>query len=967
MKRVLLVDYDENHLRQLRRLLEGFEAKVEEVKNGVEGLNKISEEEYDVIIASTIIPGLNGFELTRKIRIELGKTKLPVILVSSVYKGAKYKYEALHVYGADYFFEFPLNEKEFFTTLKKYLPEKAPTTTMKMETLHGKPLQEGPMEAGELITTDELFGDILQEVEKEMSQQEEGEEKIEEPVEEVEEIEEEEEIKPEAEEAAAKVEPEEILKEILEPSRPKKKKEPKKKEDLIEKILEETLSGLGERKKTKPASKKTEEPEKEAVEPRAEKVKVEEIKVEEKPSETKEEKAAEEATGLEELVEEAEEIVEEEPFGPLEEPSMLGEYILLEKISTGGMAEIYKAKKKGVKGFEKIVALKKILPHLAEDEEFIEMFIDEAKVASKLNHPNIAQIYDLGKINGSYFIAMEYVLGKDLKTILRKIKKEKRPLPPIEISSYIVMKIAEALDYAHRKVDENGRPLNIVHRDVSPQNILISYEGEVKLVDFGVAKASIKAHQTIAGSLKGKLLYMSPEQAKGDKNIDGRSDIFSLGTVFYELVTGEKAFLAQSEAEVLDKVRKGSFKPPRAIRPEIPAEVERIIMKAMEPNPAKRYQRASDMRNDIEKFLLSYKGYIPSARDVAEFMYELFEDEIKKAGIDVQILKAPRRKVREEKKVEVEIEEKREKEKEKKPIKAPSFGVEAEAEKEEERKTKAFPIILVLILALALAAGVFFFLRGKGKTAPPKPPSKEEIAQELPPPPTVTEEKPAEETPAPQEQAAEQVQTEQPPQPSTQPAQPAVSKPSPPPRAKKPPVSKPKPRPTPVKKTSVKAQPKPQPKPAPKPAPQVQPPKNQPSTQPSTPSQKVQPKPKPKPAPVQQKPKPKPQPAPAQSKPATAKPQIREGDVIPYSLLDSKPRPTKMVSPRKPSFPKRSGIVFLSVLVGPDGRVEKVKLIRGIHPRYDDAAIKAVQRWKFTSPMKEGKRVRTWTTITIKY
>lgn len=962
MKRVLLVDYDENHLRQLRRLLEGFEARVEEAQNGVEGLKKIGEENYDVVIASTIIPGLNGFELTRKIRIELGKTKLPVILVSSVYKGAKYKYEALHVYGADYFFEFPLDEKEFFSTLKKYLPEKAPTTTMKMETLHGKPMKEVKEE---LITTDELFGDILHEVEKEMAQQEEEEEKVEE----VEEIVKEE-AKPEVKAAAEKAEPEEILKEILEPSRPKKRKAPKE-EDLIEKILEETLSGLGEKKKTRPAFKKKEEAEKREVEARAEEVKVEEVEIKEKPAEKVEEKPAVTPAvsekPVEEIREEAEEIKEEEePFGPLEEPSVLGEYILLEKISTGGMAEIYKAKKKGVKGFEKIVALKKILPHLAEDEEFIEMFIDEAKVASKLNHPNIAQIYDLGKINGSYFIAMEYVLGKDLKTILRKIKKEKKPLPPIEISSYIVMKIAEALDYAHRKVDENGRPLNIVHRDVSPQNILISYEGEVKLVDFGVAKASIKAHQTIAGSLKGKLLYMSPEQAKGAKNIDGRSDIFSLGTVFYELVTGEKAFLAHSEAEVLDKVRKGSFKPPRSVRPEIPAEVERIIMKAMEPNPSRRYQRASDMRNDIEKFLLSYKGYIPSARDVAEFMYELFEEEIKKAGIDVQILKAPRREVPEEKKVMVEKEE--EEKPVKKPVKVPSFGLEAE-EGKAERKTRFLPVVLGAILLLALIGGGYFFLSSKGKTHRPKPPAKEEMAQKLPPPPAAGEEKPSEEVP-PEQTPTEKAQQ---PQPSVQPPQPAASRPSPP-AAKKPQAPKPRLKPVQTKKTTPKAKPKPAPKPAP------QPPKSQPSPpprqsqptpvqkkpeqKPQTPSQ-TESKPEPTTSPLQQKSKPRP--APPQPKPVPPKPQIKEGQVVPYSLLDSRPRPVKMVSPRKPSFPKLSGIVFLSVLVGPDGRVEKVKLIRGIHPRYDDAAVKAVKKWKFTSPTKEGKRVRTWTTVTIKY
>ncbi len=962
MKKVLLVDYDENHLRELRKILEGFDVKVDEAKTGTAGFEKLKKGDYALIIASTILPGINGFELTRKIRIELGESKLPVILVSSVYKGARYKYDALHVYGADHFYEFPLDEKDFFATLKKYLPEKAPTTTMRMETLHGKPMEETwkPEKEEKLITTDELFGDILEEVEKEMveSREEPEEEEREEIIEEV---------PPRQEEVP---QPEDILKEILEPSPPRKKIPKKKEEDFIDKILEETLSGLVEekpaRKKPQKEVKKAEE--KAVIEEKPVEVE-EEIREKGKIEEPEEIEEVEEEAKSEEEIEEVREVLEEEagveleeePFGPLEEQPVLGEYILLEKISTGGMAEVYKAKKKGVKGFEKIVALKKILPHLAEDEEFIEMFIDEAKVASKLNHPNIAQIYDLGKINGSYFIAMEYVLGKDLRTILKKIRKEKKALPPVEISSYIIMKVAEALDYAHRKVDEKGKPLNIVHRDVSPQNILISYEGEIKLVDFGVAKASIRAHHTVAGSLKGKLLYMSPEQAKGAKTLDGRSDIFSLGTVYYELVTGEKAFLAQSEAEVLDRVKKGKFKPPRAIRPDLPAEVERIILKAMEPDPSRRYQRASEMRNDIEKFLLSYKGYIPSARDVAEFMYGLFEDEIKKAGIDVQILKAPERKVKVEKKEEIA---------EKKEVKVPSFGLE----EEERKKSSIFPIILIIILLVAGGAGAFFFL-GKGKKTTP-PPEEEKIAQQIPEAPKAQEA--VSQQPSPQ-QAQETVSQEQPS--AQQPAQPATGSVQPPSPTKTTsttrvqPVSRktattPKPavrRPTPpAKKSPVtrKKVPKTAPiTPSPKPAQKVQ----AEVSKPAQPAQKPQPKPQETKPPA---PAPKPESAP-QAKTQTPKPQpqpvIREGDVVPYPLLDSKPRPVRTVSPTKPRFPNLSGIVFLSVLVGPDGRVEQIKLIRGIHPRYNEQAIKAVRKWKFTSPMKQGKRVRTWTTVTIKF
>ncbi len=996
MKKVLLVDYDENHLRELRSILEGFDVEVEEAKTGTAGFEKLKEGEYSLVIASTILPGINGFELTRKIRIELGNSKLPVILVSSVYKGARYKYDALHVYGADYFYEFPLKEKEVLPTLKKYIPEKAPTTTMRMETISKSPV--GVEESEPLITTDELFGDILEEVEKEMKK---GRELRSERLVEGGETTEKTPREISSEKPQEGVQPEEILKEIIETTPPKKKKPSgKKEEDFIDRILEETLSGITGKKTPEEKSEKevVETPgAEESVTPQLEEEISEEVSVPEIPEieEAKEnieerekeeeekreeiespegptavlpdEEAEEEVEELEEVeeVEELEElegakeaeglgeVLEEEPFGPLDEQPVLGEYILLEKISTGGMAEVYKAKKKGVEGFEKIVALKKILPHLAEDEEFIEMFIDEAKLASKLNHPNIAQIYDLGKINGSYFIAMEYVLGKDLRTILRKIKKEKKSLPPIEISSYIIMKVAEALDYAHRKVDENGKPLNIVHRDVSPQNILISYEGEIKLVDFGVAKASIRAHHTVAGSLKGKLLYMSPEQARGVKTLDGRSDIFSLGTVYYELVTGEKAFMAQSEAEVLDRVRKGKFKPPRAIRPDLPVEVERIIMKAMDPDPARRYQRASDMRNEIEKFLLSYKGYIPSARDVAEFMYSLYKDEIKNAGIDVQILKAPKRKVKVEKK------EGAEEAVGKKEIKVPNFGMTVE---EEERKSRILPIILVVLLILIVGGGIFFFL-GKGKKTFHIPLKKKTVEEATSP---QVEEKAAPQKPAPQQKPS-------PPQNAPQQASQVSPPAQKPPKVQPPPVPKPKPvtgptrtkPPVPAKKTPpAKTSPKTAPA-KPKPAPEAKP-------KPVSPTQeKIQPKPHGvKPVPPEEKPAPKPQSVTQTSPPASKpqpKPQIKEGDVIPYPLLDSKPRPVRAVAPTKPRFPDLKGKVVLSVLVGPEGKVEQVKLIRGIHPRYDEQAVKAVRKWKFTSPIKQGKRVRTWTTVTIKY
>ena len=241
-------------------------------------------------------------------------------------------------------------------------------------------------------------------------------------------------------------------------------------------------------------------------------------------------------------------------MGVLAKPIPFGDYFLLEKLNTGGMAEVYKAKTFGVEGFERIVAVKKILPSIAEDKEFISMFIDEAKIAGQLTHANIAQIFDLGNINDEYYIALEYVPGHDLRVIFDRCVRTGRKLD-IGMVCFVVSKICEGLDYAHNKKDANGEPMNIIHRDISPQNILLSYDGECKLIDFGIAKATNKSSATQVGILKGKFSYMSPEQVSGKANIDRRSDIFALGIVLFELLTLKRLFLGQSDFETLEKIR----------------------------------------------------------------------------------------------------------------------------------------------------------------------------------------------------------------------------------------------------------------------------------------------------------------------------------------------------------------------------------------------------------------------------
>src|ERR1051326_5605179 len=310
---------------------------------------------------------------------------------------------------------------------------------------------------------------------------------------------------------------------------------------------------------------------------------------------------------------------EEEPKDGIK----FGQYVLLEKIATGGMAEVWKARMRGVEGFQKIVAIKKILPHLSDNQDFIEMFIDEAKLAAQLNHNNIIHIYDLGKIQSSYYIAMEYVDGYDLKTILKRAQERDQPMQ-VELALFIASKIAAALDYAHRKRDFEDREMGLVHRDVSPQNVLISQEGDIKLCDFGIAKAASKASHTQAGALKGKLQYMSPEQAWG-RQIDKRSDVFALATVLFEMLTGRKLFTGDNELSILEQVREARVVAPSQYNDEVTPEIDAIVLKALQKEPERRYQTAGEMARDLDQILYSYKP-TPTSADLAIYMHRLGEE-----------------------------------------------------------------------------------------------------------------------------------------------------------------------------------------------------------------------------------------------------------------------------------------------------------------------------------------------------
>ncbi len=287
---------------------------------------------------------------------------------------------------------------------------------------------------------------------------------------------------------------------------------------------------------------------------------------------------------------------------PARLPCPFGPYQLLRRIAVGGMAEVYVALAKGMDGFEKLVALKLIHPGFSDDPHFVRMLVDEAKLSVLLTHSNIAQSFDLGNVDGRYFIVMEYVDGVDASKLLDRLE-ERREHMPIEAALFVMSRVCNGLDYAHRKSDPLGRSLNVIHRDVSPQNVLLGMDGDVKITDFGIAKAALRTSETEVGVIKGKYCYMSPEQAWADP-IDQRSDIYSAGAVLYELLTGR--MLVEPDENLpalLERVRRADFTPASVVRPEVPAELDAILAKALARKPDDRYETAGDFAAALEHLL----------------------------------------------------------------------------------------------------------------------------------------------------------------------------------------------------------------------------------------------------------------------------------------------------------------------------------------------------------------------------
>ena len=607
-KKVLLIEYEPRYVERVRTLLGPLEHTVTESHDGEAGLAAFGASKFDLVLLSGMLPRLPSAEVIREIRKKGGATAPPIILMMSGYRGDNRKADAQKV-GAFDILARPFTDEDFLGTVNEALALSdigAKTMRIDMAKLAS---------AGNPLTSSDIFSDVLNELVGEVRGTKRPTPPVPTPT------------APSTPPPSPAAPPAPSASSAQTPAPAKPAASPG---DEMERRLRDTLSGLNLGQKTsagaaRPAPAPPPKP-KLSSDTDVDKILSDSLSgILPKPR--TQTGVTPPPAGSSVPTPSVPPRRREEPAAavPSSGPDHFGQYEILERIASGGMAELYKAKRTGVEGFQKIVAIKKILPHLADDEEFITMFADEAKLAAQLNHPNIIHIYDLGKIQaGGYFIAMEYVDGRDLRAIETSARELGAPFP-VPLAVYVATKVASALDYAHRRRDAEGNDLNIVHRDVSPQNILISYEGDIKLCDFGIAKAASKASRTQSGALKGKIQYMSPEQAWG-KPIDRRSDLFSLGVVLHELLTGQRLFRGDTDINVLEKVRSADVSAPSKVNPEVPQNLDAVVMKALAREPDERYANASDMLRDLDSVLYSYTP-APGSADVAIYLHRLQAEE----------------------------------------------------------------------------------------------------------------------------------------------------------------------------------------------------------------------------------------------------------------------------------------------------------------------------------------------------
>jgi len=313
--------------------------------------------------------------------------------------------------------------------------------------------------------------------------------------------------------------------------------------------------------------------------------------------------------------------------GDTHRPSELfGPYEVFETLGAGGMARVHRAKKIGIAGFTREVALKRLLSHLAVDRSFVEAFVREAKLAVRLRHPSIAHIYELGKVGDTYFISMEYVEGHDLRDVLRELARERQRMP-IDVAIAILLELCDALDYAHTRTDDlTGEPLGIVHRDISPSNLVVTEGGHLKVIDFGIAKATPRELATQSGRLKGKFGYMSPEALRTQAT-DARSDLFSVGVVAHEMLTTRRLFGGNHTYDTLRRIHREEIPPPSAINPEVPAALDSAVLIALERDPDDRFQSAEEMRAALYRVALE-RSLAVTSDQVAAYLDDLMGEPV---------------------------------------------------------------------------------------------------------------------------------------------------------------------------------------------------------------------------------------------------------------------------------------------------------------------------------------------------
>ncbi|HVU51332.1 MAG TPA: serine/threonine-protein kinase, partial [Polyangia bacterium] len=299
-----------------------------------------------------------------------------------------------------------------------------------------------------------------------------------------------------------------------------------------------------------------------------------------------------------------------------------GRYFLADRIATGGMAEVYRAVTQGVEGFQRTFVVKRILADKAKSTTFIRMFIDEARICAALHHPNVVQVYDFGHVDGSYFLAMEYLQGKDLSSLMRVLRAAKASVPP-GLAAFVAREAAVGLHYAHTLKGSGGQPLGIVHRDVTPSNIMLLFAGGVKVLDFGIAKATAAGAAGEGEGVKGKFGYLAPEQARGG-DVDGRADVFALGVTMWEMLVGRRLFAGKDEVETLRNVLQKPVPPPSVMRPEVPAALDRVVLRALERTREKRYQTADELARDCDEVLGTVRA---DSQTLRAFLNDLFAEE----------------------------------------------------------------------------------------------------------------------------------------------------------------------------------------------------------------------------------------------------------------------------------------------------------------------------------------------------